>query len=205
MRSYRWLFVTAAVVIVVAALAIAVGAIWLNSFIHSPGFKDEVESRASQTLGGPVQVDSVDFDVLHGIKLRGFVTQLDANHTGGQGALKVNVAQVNCTYSLWDLLERKLRLTGVALDQPQITLTKQPTAPLQALPATDSSATGEAAGSSGTGGSSPFQFVLDRVKVSNGRMTILDAAGTTMIDLQGIDVQRGHFRLLWWARSDRQG
>ncbi len=174
-------------VIVVAALAIAVGAIWLNSFIHSPGFKDEVESRASQTLGGPVQVDSVDFDVLHGIKLRGFVTQLDANHTGGQGALKVNVAQVNCTYSLWDLLERKLRLTGVALAQPQITLTKQPTAPLQALPATDSSATGEAAGSPGTSGSSPFQFVLDRVKVSNGRMTILDAAGTTMIDLQGID------------------
>jgi uncharacterized protein involved in outer membrane biogenesis len=187
MRSYRWLIVTVAVVAGVAALAIAVGAIWLNSFIHSPGFKDEVESRASQSVGGPVQVESVDFDVLHGIKLRGFVTQLDSNHTGGQGALKVNVAQVNCTYSLWDLLERKLRLTGVALDQPQITLTKQPTAPLQAPPATDSSATGEAAGSSGTSGSSPFQFVLDHVKVSNGRMTILDAVGTTMIDLQGID------------------
>jgi uncharacterized protein involved in outer membrane biogenesis len=185
MRAFRWLIITGAVIIGVAALAIAVGAIWLNSFIHSPAFKDEVQTRASASIGGPVQIESIDFDVLHGIKLKGFVTQIDSNHTGGQGALKVNVAQVNCTYSLWDLLLRKLRLTGVVLDQPQITLTKQPTESLQPAPASaTSTSTGGASSSSSSGG---FQFVLDRAKISNGSFTLQDASGATTASLQGIN------------------
>ncbi|HEX4140114.1 MAG TPA: hypothetical protein VHY09_07180 [Candidatus Methylacidiphilales bacterium] len=186
MRSIRWLIITGAVVIGVAVLAIAVGAIWLNSFIHSPGFKDEVESRASASIGGPVQVASIDFDVLHGIKLKGFVTQIDSNHTGGQGALKVNVAQVNCTYSLWDLLARKLRLTGVILDQPQITLTKQPTEPMQTS-AQSSPGSGGTSTASGSSSGSLFQFVLDRVKINDGTVTLLDAGGANTATLQGIN------------------
>ena len=187
MRSYRWLIVTAAVIIGVAALAIAIGAIWLNSFIHSPGFKAEVESRASASIGGPVQIDSVDFDVLHGIKLKGFVTQIDASHVGGQGACKASVAQVNCTYSLGDLLMRKLRLTGVVLDQPQITLTRQPAQPIQPAPPTGNgtSSSGASATASSTGG--PFQFVLDGAKINNGSLTVLDAGGATTAALQGIN------------------
>jgi hypothetical protein len=184
MRSYRGLVITLAVIIGLTALAIAIGAIWLNSFIHSPGFKDEVQSRASQSLGGTVQVDSVDFDILHGIKLSGFVTQIDASHVGGQGALKASIAQVDCTYSLIDLLDRKLRLTGVTLDQPQITLTKQPTAPTESAPAPatpDGSAT-----SSATSGA-PFQFVLDRAKINNGSITVLDANGAPVVALQGVN------------------
>jgi len=184
MRSYRWLIIAGAVVIGVAALAIAVAAIGLNSFIHSPGFKAEVESRASASIGGPVQIEAIDFDVLHGIKLRGFVTQIDSNHTGGQGALKASVAQVNCTYSLWDLLDRKLRLTGVVLDQPQITLTKQPTAPMPPAPA---SSTSTASSSSGSSGGSAFQFVLDSAKINNGAFTILDASGANTAALQGVN------------------
>jgi hypothetical protein len=188
MRAIRWLIIIGAVVIGLAAIAIAVGAIWLNSFIHSPAFKTEVESRASASIGGPVQIESIDFDVFHGIKLKGLVTQIDSNHTGGQGALKVNVAQVNCTYSLWDLLQRKLRLTGVVLDQPQITLTKAPTQAMQPAPATaetgTASGTTTATGSSSSGG---FQFVLDRAKISNGSFTLQDASGATTATLNGID------------------
>jgi len=185
MRSYRWLIITAAVVIGIAILGIAIGAIWLNTFIHSPGFKDEVESRASASLGGPVQIDSIDFDVLSGIKLKGLVTQIDASHAGGQGALKASVAQVNCTYSLGDLLLRKLRLTGVILDQPQITLTRQPAEPLPSAPAsTDTSTAAGSTASSGNG--ALFQFVLDRAKINNGSVTVLDASGAAMAGLQGI-------------------
>ncbi len=189
MRSYRGLMVAVTVVLGVAAIAIAIGAIWLNSFIHSPGFKDEIESRASQSLGGPVQIDAVDFDVLHGIKLRGFATQIDPGHDGGQGVVKINVAQVNCAYSLGDLLAGKLRLTGVTLEQPQFTLTKQPAAPPQSSAASEISSTpgGATPSSSNAGGGMPFQFVLDRVKVSAGSVTVLDASGATMVDLQGVN------------------
>jgi hypothetical protein len=186
MRAFRWLFITGAVIIGVAALAIAVGAIWLNTFIHSPAFKAEVESRASASIGGPVQIEEIDFDVLHGIKLKGLVTQIDSNHTGGQGALKVNVAQVNCTYSLGDLLAGKLRLTGVVLDQPQIALTKQPTDSLQPAPAASESGSSSGSSSSGSGGSL-FQFVLDRAKISNGSFNLLDADGATTVSLHGIN------------------
>ena len=185
MRSYRWLIIAGAVVIGVAAIAIAVAAIGLNSFIHSPGFKTEVESRASASIGGPVQIETIDFDVLHGVKLKGLVTQIDSNHTGGQGALKLNAAQVNLTYSLWDLFVGKLRLTGVVLDQPQITLTKQPTQSMQPAPASNGNST--ASSSSGSSSGSPFQFVLDAAKINNGTLTILDASGANVAALQGVN------------------
>jgi hypothetical protein len=187
MRSFRWIFVTVGVVVGLAIVAIAIGALWLNTFIHSPAFKTEVESRASQSLGGPVTIESIDFDVLHGIKLQGFNTQLDPSHSGGQGALKVQVARVNCTYSLGELLARKLRLTGITLDQPVIILTKQPTAPMSpSAPANASTPSGPASGASGDNSSS-FQFVLDHAKVSDGAVTIHDATGATVVDLKGVN------------------
>ena len=186
MRFSRGLIVTLAVVVGVAVLAIALGSIWLNSFVHSAAFKTEVESRAAQSLGGPVQIQSVDFDVIHGVKLQGLVTQIDPAHDAGQGALKVQVASVNCTYSLIDLLSRRLRLTGIILDQPQIVLTKQATEapPAQPLPGgLDSGST------AGPGTAMPFMFVLDRAKVKDGVVSIQDASGTPMVDLKGINAE----------------
>ncbi len=176
------------IVVGLAILAIAIGAIWLNSFIHSPAFRDEVEARASQSLGGTVQIETVDFDVLHGIKLRGLVTQLDPSHAGGQGALKASIAQVDCSYSFWDLLSRKLRLTGVVLDQPEITLTKQPTAPMETRTESPAAAGSGGAASSSPASALPFQFVLDRTRVNGGHVTVLDANGGTMVDLKGLNV-----------------
>jgi hypothetical protein len=192
MRSFRWIIITGAVVVGLAVLAIAVGALWLNTFIHSPEFKTEVESRASQSVGGPVQIQSVDFDIFHGVKLQGLVTQIDPSHAGGQGALKIQVASVNCSYSWSDLFLRRLRLTGLTLDQPQIVLTKQPTAPLapsgETAPATASTPSGPLPGEMpGQGTSTPFQFVLDRVKTTNGAVSVQDATGASMIELQGVN------------------
>ena len=167
-----------------AVLAIALGALWLNTFIHSAAFKTEVESRASQTLGGPVQVQSIDFDIFRGVKLQGLVTQIDPSHAGGQGALKVQVASVNCAYAWSDLFQRKLRLTGITLDQPQIVLTRQATAPppAQALPGGPDSGTTQ-----GEGTAMPFQFILDRVSANDGAVSVRDASGTSMVELKGVN------------------
>ena len=149
-----------------------------------------MESRASASVGGPVQIESIDFDVLHGIKLKGFVSQIDSNHTGGQGALKLNAAQVNLTYSIWDLFTGKLRLTGVVLDQPQITLTKQPTQTMQPAPGSSSNGSGNGtsgSSSSSSGGNSMFQFVLDAAKINNGTFTLLDASGASTAALTGVN------------------
>lgn len=189
----RSLIIALAVVVGLAIVAIAVGALWLNTFIHSDAFKAEVESRASQTLGGPVEVQSIAFDIFHGVKLEGLLAQIDPSHAGGQGALKIQVASVNCGYSWTDLLQRRLRLTGITLDQPQIVLTRQPTAPMPATgeaPVTPSTPTDPITTQTSSGGTSlPFQFVLDRAKVSKGSVTVTDASGTPMVALQGVDAQ----------------
>jgi len=186
MRSFRWLIISGAVIIGLAVVAIAFGALWLNTYIHSDAFKTEVESRAAQTLGGPVQVQSIDFDIFHGVKLQGLVTQIDPSHAGGQGALKVQVVSVNCGYAWSDLFQGKLRLTGVTLDQPQIVLTKQATTPAPAQPLPGGPDSGATAG---PGTALPFQFILDRVKISNGALSIQDANGTSMVELQGLNAE----------------
>ena len=183
----RKLIIALVAVLVVGVLAIAAGAFWLNTFIHSEAFKAEIESRASQTLGGPVQVQTVDFNILQGVKLQGVVTQIDPSHDGGQGALKMQVESVNCAYSWTDLLHGQLRLTGITLDKPVIVLTKQPAAPMatpESAQATDSTPSGPITKNATA---VPFQFVLDHAKVSDGSLTICDAAGTSMVALQGIN------------------
>jgi len=193
MRSFRWMIVTVAVLAGLAVLAAAIGAICLNTFIHSEAFKTEVESRASHTLGGPVQVQSIDFDIFHGVKLQGLVTQIDPSHAGGQGALKVQVASVNCAYAWTELLGRRLRLTGVTLDKPQIVLTKQATAPMtpsEPAPVTAAAPSGPLTGEAGGQGTAmPFQFVLDRAKVKDGTVSVQDATGASIMELQRVSAE----------------
>jgi hypothetical protein len=192
MRSFRWIFVTVAVVVGLAVLAIAIGALWLNTFIHSAAFKTEAESRASRSLGGSVQIQSIDFDVFHGVKLQSLVTQIDPSHAGGQGALKIQVAGVNCAYAWSELFQRRLRLTGVTLDKPQIVLTKQPTAPMapsgETAPATATTPSGAETGQTSEQGTTmPFQFVLDRAKVNDGGVSVRDASGASLVELKGVN------------------
>ena len=208
MRALRWIVISGTVVLILAVVAIAACAAWLNTYIRSPAFKAEVESRASQSLGGVVKVDTIDFDLFNGVKLQGLVTQLDPAHSGGQGALLVQVAGVDCTYSWSELLNRRLKLTGIVLDKPQIVLTKQATAPMAApdnspaaspvTPSTDSTPSGPITSapslSSGatapppsTAASLPFQFILETAKIANGSLSVRDATGASIVELQGID------------------
>ncbi len=180
-----------AVVAGLALLAIAIGTLWLNTFIHSEAFKTEVESRASRTLGGPVQIQSIDFDVFHGVKLQGLATRINAGHAGGQGALEVHVASANCAYSWSDLFQRRLRLTGVTLEQPKIVLTKQPATPMapsEPAPVTAVTPSGPIT-TGGQGTAMPFQFVLDRARVNDGSVSVQDANGALMVELKGVNAE----------------
>ena len=191
MRTFRWLGITVAVVLVLVVVAGGIGTWWLNGYIHSGAFRQEVETRASQSLGGTVQVDKVDFGFLTGVKLHGLVTQLDPAHSGGVGALQIQVEEVNCAYAWTELLSGRLKLTGVTLDKPQIILTKQETAPLAPNPApsgTSGNSGTATAGGSAPGKSMPFQFTLDRAKISDGTVSVRDEDGTSLVDLTGLNI-----------------
>jgi hypothetical protein len=213
MRALRWIIISGLVIFVLALVAIAASAAWLNTYIHSDAFKAEVESRAGQSLGGVVKIDKVDFDIFNGVKLQGLVTQIDPAHAGGQGALMVQVAGVNCSYSWKELLHRRLKLTSIILDKPQIVLTKQPTPPMTlpdnspgapspaesvpadstppapASPPSPSPTPSDGATAAPSPATSlPFQFILDHATINDGSISVRDASGASMVDLQGVNV-----------------
>lgn len=192
MKAWRWMLVPVGILVLLLFLAIAIGPIWLNTFIHSEAFKQEVEARAGQSLGGTVQIDSIDFSILSGVKLHGLVTQMDAAHANGQGAIAARIEQVNCSYSLWQLLQRKLALTAVTLDQLAIILTRQPPSEVQppepANPSPAGATTPATTPTTPGGNAAPFQFVLEALKINDGSLSVRDATGTSIAELHGIQV-----------------
>ena len=185
MRVFRWLLIVVGLVAVLIALGITLGGIWLNTFIHSADFRHEVEARATQTVGGPVQIREINFDFLRGVKLRGVVTQMDAAHLGGSQDLSAQVETVDCTYSLSDLLHKRLKLTGVTLEKPQIILTRQILAPASRVEAPSSTST--SADQAALSQSAPFQFILERAKIHDGSLSIHNRDGVPVIVLNGVD------------------
>ena len=165
-------------------LAIAIGAAWLNTFIHSEAFRHEVETRAGDTLGGPVTIEGIDLDVFGRISLHGVTTQVDASHVNGQGTLVAKVESVKCSYSLAALLSRRLTLTALTLEKPDIILTRQPVP--SAVPPSHASAS-EAGETAVPGKTAPLQTVLEGADIINGSLTVRNADGTTLTFLQGID------------------
>ncbi len=189
MRALRWILGLGVIVVVIAALAIAVAGLWLNTYLHSSDFKQEVEARAGQSLGGSVRIGQVDFDLWHGVKLQGIVYQLEPGHVSGPGTVQAKIAHLNCAYDWMQLLHRELRLTGVTLDEPQIVLTREPTAAPLAPPVGEppKPAGLPAPAKIGQGKSVPFQFVLERAKIVNGAVSVRDVGGGPMVELTGVN------------------
>lgn len=195
MSSLRSILIIVTFVVVMAVLAIAAGVVWLNTFIHSEAFKTEVETRAGQSLGGTVKIGNVNFDIFNGVKLQGLATQIKPSHTSGRGALEVKIESVNCAYAWSELLNRRLKLTGVTLDKPQIVLTKQATAPMTSPETTPASAPSSATAGTPSGPvvnqaqgiTMPFQFILDRAKINDGSVSVRDANGASMVELRGLN------------------
>jgi uncharacterized protein involved in outer membrane biogenesis len=184
MRSFRWLFISGGIVVVLLVLAIAIGAAWLNTFIHSDSFRHEVETRAGDTLGGPVKIDAIDLDVFGRISLRGVSTQVDSSRVNGQGTLVAKVESVKCSYSLLALLSGRVTLTALTLEKPEIVLTRQPPATISPAVHPDVNA-GQTPQPAKT---APLKTVLDGADIIDGSLSIRNADGATLTVLQGIDV-----------------
>jgi uncharacterized protein involved in outer membrane biogenesis len=190
MKALQWMLVVIGAVGVLVFVAIAVGPAWLNTFIHTDAFRHEVETRASESLGGKVEIGSIDFSIWSGIRLGGLVTRIDSSQMNGQGALVARVESVSCNYSLLQLLRRRLELTGLTLDQPQIILTRQPATQVAVpAPAANAAETGAPTTPTTPGGkAAPFQFYLEAAKIKDGSASVRDASGASLAELKGIQI-----------------
>ena len=182
----RWMLVALGVIGILAIIALGLGTIWLNSFIHSDTFRHEVESHATQSLGGPVEIKQIDLSVWGGVKLNGLATKL----VTAQGTLVAQVESVSCSCSLVALLGGKVQLDGLTLKNPQIVLTQEaPSSVAMPRPANPEETGGAGPDKTENGKTAPLQFTLDTAKIVDGHLSIRDATGVTKADLQGIQVR----------------
>jgi hypothetical protein len=186
MRSFRWLYIVAAVFVVLVLLALGPGTMWLNSFIHSDAFRHEVEGKASKAAGGTVEVKEINFSIWSGVKLDGLAVKVATP----QGTVVAQVESVNCSYSFFALLSRHLQFNAVTLVKPQIVLTQQ--SPSEVATPLPPAATPNTAPPSPqdaeSGKTSPVQVILEAARISDGSLAIRDATSATKADLQGIQV-----------------
>jgi hypothetical protein len=179
----RWVLIPIIIVGVLLMLAMGPGTIWLNSFVHSDAFRNEVETKIGQTAGGKVKIKQIDAGIFIGVRLSGFVTKVNTP----QGTVAARVESINCSYSLLALLERKLQFNRVTLVDPDVVLTQQPPSTVATLaPSPTLENKAPSAEEAGSGKTSPFAVVLDSARISDGHLAIRDETGATKADLQGV-------------------
>ena len=177
----RWLWIPFVILALVIMFLSGPGTEWINSLVHTDAFRHEIESRASAAAGGPVEIQEIDFNLWRGVQLRGLVTKLGTP----QGTVAAKIASVNCSYSLFGLLWRRLQVNSITLEKPQVELTQEAPSHVP-TPSTGGKRVSHAGPDSS--GAPPLQVVLEREKISDGRLTIHDATGALKADLQGIQV-----------------
>ncbi len=178
----RWFWIPLVVLAVVLMFLAGPGTEWINSLVHTDSFRHEIEARAGAAAGGKVEIQDIEFSLWRGIQLRGLVTKLATP----QGTVAAKIESVNCSYSLLELLRRRLQLNRVTLVKPDIELTQE--APSQvATPSAEGKPKSHA--SSGQDEQAPpMQVVLESGKITDGHLTIRDAAGALKADFQGVKV-----------------
>jgi uncharacterized protein involved in outer membrane biogenesis len=173
----RYIFMGFGGLVIVLVLGVGIGALWLNSFIHSDSFRQEMQTRASQSAGGPVEIQKINLSIFSGVELEG----LGAKLTTEQGTIVTQVQSVRCSYSLGALLERHLKIDALTLVHPEITLTQQPPSAMP-KPAAAPQDSGKDAGAKVP----PFQVTLDSAKITDGHLLVKDSTGAVKADVQGI-------------------
>ncbi len=174
-----------AILLALLAIGLGGGSLWLDSFIHSDAFRHDVEARVGKTMGATIEIRQIDFGILRGVELKGLGTKM----VTAQGTVVSEVAKVRCSYSLGALLDRKLQLDGVTVEEPRIVLTQLPPSkvPEPVAPALESN-DNPTPEQTKSGKTAPFEVILKAAKVKNGRLSLQDAAGATQADLQGLQM-----------------
>src|SRR6187402_2329462 len=96
MKWARILIWGTGILVLLVAIGLIGGSLWLNSFIHSDAFRHDVEARVGETLGATIEIKQIDFSILKGVELKGLGTKMETP----QGTVVTQVKKVKCAYSL---------------------------------------------------------------------------------------------------------
>jgi uncharacterized protein involved in outer membrane biogenesis len=174
------------IIVVVLALLAGAGLFLANRYLQSPDFKDTALATARQALGSEVQLADLNVSLFSGVALRGIKV---ANPTGFDGNLMEAQAFV-LRYRLLPLLQKRVEISQLTLDQPTITLVKNEAGAWNYEKLGAAKTGGETVGSGAgpTAHAGGVDISLSRLAMNNGHVVMRQADGKVLVDVSGIRI-----------------
>ena len=106
-------------IIVIVALILTGGFLWISSYINSPAFAEYLTEKATAATGAPTKIGAVKFSLFKGVTVQSIAVD---NPVAKKEKTLLSIAEVALDTDFFSLLSRKPTVQGLSLKQPKIGL-----------------------------------------------------------------------------------
>jgi uncharacterized protein involved in outer membrane biogenesis len=174
------------ILLVLAALILGGGLWYLSRYVRSPQFQATVRAAAEKSLGANVTIREMNVSLREGVTLRGIVM---ANPPGFAGDLLTADAFV-LRYRLWPLLQKKIAIQKLAIEQPVLTLVRDASGTFNyeklGTPKTAAPAGG---GREPAPGGPALDVDLSAIVIRDGELSVVNDTGKRLVKLAGLGLE----------------
>lgn len=119
-RVISWLSYGVLAVVLLLAVSIVGGLLWLRSSWGGDFVRGQIESQLAGLMNGQVQIGRVSGDIISGIVLEDFAM------IGEDGIALIDADRIAVSYTLTPFFDRRIALSRVRLENPDIHLVRYP-------------------------------------------------------------------------------
>jgi uncharacterized protein involved in outer membrane biogenesis len=179
----RKLFKNLGLLILSAAIVLTALGILVQNYMQSREFIEKISESFSESIGGEISVESVDINLLRGFSLDQILLQSGSEPP--ETFLKVDTALL--TYNPFELFLKKLELSSIRLEQPELSFTQTqdgswwlPRTTQDTHPVLDT-------------GWLTFELLLKDITLNDGTVTVTRKDGAVILQSENIDIE-GHLQ-----------
>jgi AsmA protein len=181
------------IIVVALVVVVAAAAFILPSLIPAEVYRAQIEARASEALGRPVEVGGgVSVSVFPSLQARAETVSI-ANAEGFEAAAFAEVDELRARLALWPLLARRVEIREFVLVRPAIALEADRTGRNNWTFATSADARAPAPGGGDAfvrrPGALPFDAALGDVRVIDGRASYVDRAAGVEHTIEALNLR----------------
>jgi AsmA protein len=183
-RTKLLLWVAGGAVALIVVLLVA-----LPFFVDVNRYRDLIEAKARDALGREVRLGEMQLSLLPTVGLRVDDLAIGALPEEGGGDL-LTARRLRVGARLMPLLRKQLEVTSITIEAPQLSLTRGADGRWNVQRLVASQPAAEAGG--GPSSSGVPQFQIDRLRISDGRVSLRDEAapgGALVLTLAALDVE----------------
>jgi AsmA protein len=175
-------------IILVAVALVAAAAVAIRFLVDANSFRPMLEAKLSQALGREVHVGDLQLSLLSG-----GVTASDLSIADDPAYAKtpfVQAKSLKVQVELWPLItSKKLNVTGIVLDQPQIRLTQAASGAWNFSNLGAKPANAQPAAPPATDSGKPMAFAVHLIRISGGQFVVAKSGRSKPLVLDPVDAE----------------